>query len=91
MKHLLLLFFAAIFALGAQAQTHQGVGVVKSVDQTKGTVMVKHEAIASLNWPGMTMGFDVGDKKLLSGLKPERKISFEFVADKGRYVIIAVK
>jgi len=91
MKRLLLLFSAVIFTLGAQAQTHQGVGVVKSVDQAKGSVMIKHEAIASLNWPGMTMGFDIRDKQLLARLKPEQKISFEIVAEKGRYVIIAVK
>lgn len=91
MKRLLLLFSAAIFTLGAQAQMHQGVGIVAKVDRAKGSVMVKHEAIASLSLPGMTMGFDVRDKKLLAGLKPEQKISFEFVVEKGRYVIIAVR
>jgi len=91
MKRLLFLIFAALFALGARAQMHQGVGVVKKVDQAKGSVMVKHEAVASLNLPGMTMGFDVRDKKLLAGLKPEQKIRFEFVAEQGRYVITAVK
>ena len=91
MKHLIAFLAALFIALPAVAQTHQGVGVVKSVDQAKGTMMLKHEPIKSLNWPGMTMSFSVRDRKLLSQVKPEQKIAFDFVEEKGRYVITTVK
>ena len=80
-----------LIASSAVAQIHQGVGVVTKIDQAKGSVMVKHEAVKSLDWPGMTMGFAVRDKSMLTKLKPEQKINFEFVVEKGRYVITAVK
>jgi len=78
-------------AIAWPAFAHEGVGVIKGMDQDKGTVTLKHEAIKSLNWPGMTMKFDVRDKKLLSGVKPEQKVSFDFVEEKGRYVINSMK
>ncbi|MGB7543577.1 MAG: copper-binding protein [Burkholderiales bacterium] len=78
-------------ALTAYAQQHQGTGVVKRIDQTKGSVTLKHDPIKSLKWPAMTMEFDVRDRKLLDGIKPEQKVTFEFVEEKGRYVIVSIK
>jgi len=91
MKRTIILLAALLLASPAFAQTHQGVGVVKGVDQAKGTVTLKHEAIKSLGWPGMTMKFDVRDKKLLSSAKPEQKVTFDFVEEKGHYVITTMK
>lgn len=91
MKRMTVLLAALLISLPAMAQTHQGVGVVKGVDQAKGIVTLKHEAIKSLNWPGMTMKFDVRERKVLSTVKPEQKVTFDFVEEKGRYVIVGFK
>jgi Cu(I)/Ag(I) efflux system protein CusF len=87
LKLIVLLSFAGI----AFAQTHQATGVVKGVKADKGLVTLKHDPIKSLNWPGMTMDFNVRDKKLLAGLKPEQKVTFEFVQEKSGSVITAIK
>ena len=90
-KFLLKVVLVSLFAGAAYAQSHQATGVVKRIDPAKGVVALKHDPIKSLGWPGMTMDFSVRDKKLLTGLKPEQKVSFEFVDEKGRYVITGVK
>ena len=91
MKHLLKLIGLLAFAGLAYAQTHQGTGVVKSVKPDKGVVTLKHDPVKSLNWPGMTMDFNVRDKKLLEGLKAEQKVKFEFVQEKSASVITSIK
>lgn len=91
MKFLLKVVFVLLFAGTAFAQSHQATGVVKRIDPAKGVVSLKHEAIKSLNWPGMTMEFNVRDPKLLAGVKPDQQVKFEFVEEKGRYVITSIK
>lgn len=71
--------------------THNAVGVVKAVDQAKGSVTFAHEPVKSLNWPSMTMAFQVKDKTLLDKLPPGKKVSFEFVQQGKEYVVTAVK
>jgi Cu(I)/Ag(I) efflux system membrane fusion protein len=74
-----------------QAQiAHQGRGTVVSLDAAGGQVELDHEAIASLQWPRMTMGFVVEDKAQLARLKKGDRVEFELRAkpDKdGHYVI----
>ena len=91
MKFLLKLMLLLSFVSIAFAQTHQATGVVKRIDAAKGVVSLKHDPVKSLNWPGMTMDFNVRDPKLLAGVKPDQKLRFEFVEDKGRYVITGIK
>jgi Cu(I)/Ag(I) efflux system protein CusF len=90
-KFLFRLIVLLSFAGVAFAQAHQATGVVKRVDAAHATVSVKHDPVKSLGWPGMTMDFSVRDKKLLQGLKPEQKVTFEFVEEKSRYVITSIK
>jgi len=73
-----------------EAAAHKGVGVVRSVDAGKGTVMLAHEPIPSLRWPAMTMKFTARDKKLLEKLAPGKKIEFEFVQQDRDYVLTRV-
>jgi len=75
----------------SEAQTHKGVGVVKSLDAEKGTVMLAHEPIASLRWPAMTMKFTAKDKKLLDKLSAGRKVEFEFVVQGKDYILTRLK
>lgn len=91
MKFLLKLILLLSFAGIAFAQGHQATGVVKRIDAARGVVSLKHDPVKSLNWPGMTMDFNVRDAKLLAGVKPDQKVRFEFVEEKGRYVITSIK
>ena len=70
---------------------HQGNGSVESVDTKSGILTLKHEPIASLKWPAMTMEFAVANPSLLAGLKPGTPIAFEFVERKpGEWVVTRV-
>ena len=77
-------------AAGAQA-AHKATGVVKKVDPKTGTVTLAHDTVKSLNWPAMTMGFQVKDKVLLDKLQPGKKVEFEFTQQGRDYVITGVK
>ena len=74
-----------------EGRSHQASGTVKSVDKAKGTVMIDHGPVSSINWPAMSMGFKAKDKKALEGLKPGQKIEFDFVQQGKDYVITKVK
>lgn len=39
------------------SSTHQGVGIIKAVNEQAHKVQIAHDAIPSLNWPPMTMWF----------------------------------
>lgn len=99
---LLLVSAPAIAAAGhahaqAAAETHataravSAVGVVRKIDAAQSKVVVQHEPIESLGWPGMTMAFRVRDAKLLDGLAPGKKVRFAFVQETGGYVITAIE
>ena len=92
-RYALILTLALAAASGAAvAQSpHPATGVVKKIDAAKGTVTLAHDPIKSLNWPAMTMGFQVQDKSLLDKLQPGKKIEFEFVQRGKDYVITGVK
>lgn len=71
--------------------THKATGVVKKVDPKAGVVTVAHEAVNSMNWPPMTMGFLVKDTMLFDKLTVGKTVNFEFVQDTKGYVVTAVK
>lgn len=77
-------------AAGAQA-AHKATGVVKKIDPKAGTVTLAHDPVKSLNWPAMTMGFQVKDKMLLDKLAVGKKVEFEFVQRGPDYVVTAVR
>ena len=64
-----------------QAAMHQGTGLVKAIKQ--GKVQIAHEPITALDWPAMTMWFDlkapagreilVGDRVRFEMLQDEKK------------------
>jgi Cu(I)/Ag(I) efflux system membrane fusion protein len=61
----------------APATMHKGEGTVQAVNRAGGSFTMTHEPIASLNWPAMTMDFQVKDKDLLAGIKPGQKVEVE--------------
>ena len=70
---------------------HKATGVVTRVDAAKSKVTIKHDPVASLNWPTMNMAFTVKDKALMQKLPKDRKVEFEFVQEGKDYVVTSVK
>ena len=69
-------------------EIHQGKGTINSVNVKAGKLNITHGPIASLDWPGMTMDFEVQDKAKLAKLKAGQKVAFTLIeARKGKYVI----
>jgi len=58
-------------------KTGKGTGVITEIDAKAGTVTIKHQPIASLGWPAMTMGFKATPSSLLNGLKIGQKVGFD--------------
>ena len=71
--------------------THMATGVVKKVDARAGLVTLAHDPVKTMNWPAMTMGFQVKDKMLLDKLSVGKKVDFEFVQGSKGYVVTSVK
>jgi len=70
---------------------HRADGVVDSIDAGAGTLMIRHEPVATLKWPAMNMEFKAANEALLKGLKPGSAITFEFVERQpGEWVITSV-
>jgi Cu/Ag efflux protein CusF len=75
----------------AAGQVHKGQGTVNGVDTKAGKVNLTHGAIATLNWPGMTMDFKVKDKALLKGVAPGQNVEFDIVQQgPGEFVITRI-
>lgn len=78
-------------ATGTKATVHQATGVVKSVDAGSGKVTLGHGPVKTLNWPAMTMTFDVKDKGLLDKLRVGQRVQVEFQGQGSSYVITSVR
>jgi len=78
-------------AASAAAVPHAAVGVVRAVDPAQGTVTIAHDPVESLNWPAMTMAFELRDRSAAAPLTPGARVAFVFVEERGRYVITAIK
>lgn len=70
---------------------HTGTGVITRVDAKTGELEMEHDPIPSLDWPGMTMGFDVRDKGILQGLKAGDKVEFDLVKSDGGFPVTAIR
>lgn len=73
------------------AATHHASGVVKSVDASAGAVTLAHDPVKTLNWPAMTMKFQVKDKALLDKLPVGKTVEFDFEQSGKGYVVTSVK
>ena len=71
--------------------SHRAVGVVKKIDPKAGTVTIAHEPVKTLNWPAMTMTFQVKDKALLDRFALDKKVEVEFEQRSKQNVINGVK
>ncbi|HEY1397121.1 copper-binding protein [Roseateles sp.] len=66
-------------------------GEIRKVDPVKGLLVLRHGDIPNLAMPGMTMGFDVADKKLLDGLKVGDQVEFQAEMIKGKATVTELK
>lgn len=97
MKKLLICIFVAIlspatapvYAYDAHHKTannqtsYSAKGEVVAVDKVSSKVKLKHDPVPELNWPAMTMFFNVADKSLLDTVKAGDQVEFEFVKVNG--------
>ena len=75
----------------AAEQAHKGSGTVKGVDAKAGKISLAHGPIAGLNWPAMTMDFEVRDKAVLKGVTSGQNIEFDIVrTGQGQFVITRI-
>lgn len=72
-------------------KTGKGTGVITEIDAKSGTVTIKHQPIAALGWPAMTMGFKATPASLLKDLKVGQKIGFDAKQGSGLPEITAVR
>lgn len=75
---------------GTMPATHQGMGVVKAINEKSGKVQIAHEPIAALEWPAMTMWFGL-ETPLPEGLKAGDKVRFVMKqGDNKEWVIVTI-
>lgn len=90
-----------VFAQGAVAavahqktrtapQTAHGIGVIESMDIAKGTFVIKHQPIASIGWPAMTMKLSVDPPALLRSVSVGEHIRFTLRLDGTNNVVTAM-
>lgn len=70
---------------------HKATGKVTKVDAQAGSDTIAHAPVASMNWPAMTMTFQVKDKKMLEKAKSGQKVDFSFVQSGKDYTITDIK
>jgi Cu(I)/Ag(I) efflux system membrane fusion protein len=74
-----------------QGASHLAQGTVEAVDAAAGRIKISHGAVATLDWPPMTMGFAVKDRALLERLRPGLEIEFRFAEGEGGFVIDQIR
>ncbi|AZY47815.1 copper-binding protein [Bordetella avium] len=81
--------FVSLASPQVLAQTAQASGEVRRIDATAGTVTLKHDAIAALDLPAMTLVYQAAPA-LLTNIKPGDKVRFTATRQDGRYVVTAI-
>jgi Cu(I)/Ag(I) efflux system membrane fusion protein len=72
------------------ANTYQAVGNLDAVDGRE--VTITHQPIPALNWPGMTMDFELVSPDLVKGVQLGSPIRFEFEQrGPGEFVITRIE
>jgi len=71
------------------AATASASGEVRRVDAAGGKVTIKHDKIAALDLPAMTLVYQA-DPALLAGIKPGDHVRFTATRQGGRYVVTEI-
>ncbi len=78
-------------AMDSVAKTGKGVGVITEIDAKAATVTIKHDAIAAVGWPAMTMTFKANPATLLTGLKVGEKVAFDVSVKESDAEVMAIQ
>ncbi len=81
----------ALERLQGPVETWRGSGEITAVDAARGELEMAHDPIPAIDWPAMTMGFEVRDPALLRGLKKGQKVEFELARAGEGYVVVAIR
>lgn len=81
----------ALARLQGPEQTWQGTGRITAVDAAKGLLEMAHAPIPAIDWPAMTMPFDVANPGLLQGLKPGQQVTFDLARRGEGYVVVGIR
>lgn len=75
----------------ASSKLIKGKGQVVLISQDKKMVTLKHDPIAAIQWPAMTMAFKVKNSAVLAKTKVGDKVSFTLVPDGKDYMVTSIK
>ncbi len=78
-------------AAPAAPRIHTGTGRITRVDAKTGELEMQHDPIPSINWPAMTMEFEVRDPAILKGLKAGQQVEFDLADEDGDFPLIAIR
>jgi len=74
------------------AQTHHGVGTIKTINVKERTIELDHGPIKSIGWMAMKMLFNVEERELLEEVEVGDKVEFEFIkTSDGRFVVTDIE
>lgn len=74
------------------AQIYHAEGVFEAYDAAGGTVTLSHQPIPELNWPEMTMDFELASPDMAAGILPGTAVHFEFsTGEPGEYVVTRIQ
>ena len=63
---------------------HSAVGTVNAIDREKGTVTIAHGAVATAQWPAMTMMFKLANPAAVpADVVAGQKVAFQFTIQSG--------
>lgn len=77
-------------AANATIETVTATGTVKSIAQDYMSLHIFHDPIPALKWPAMNMPFEVRDHELTHPLKTGDRVSFEFIREDGKNIIVKI-
>jgi Cu(I)/Ag(I) efflux system membrane fusion protein len=80
----------ALERLRGPEQTWRGSGVITRIDAAKGELEMAHDPIPAIDWPAMTMPFEVSDHALLKDLKKGQKVGFDLARKGDSYVVVGI-
>ncbi|WIV97217.1 copper-binding protein [Kinneretia aquatilis] len=82
---------AAAAASGPTAPAPWTLGELRKIDAAGGKITLKHEEIAHLDMPPMTMVFRLRDARLLEGRKVGERLRFRVEMQAGGLVVTALE
>jgi Cu(I)/Ag(I) efflux system protein CusF len=81
----------AAASAGSSATEGMTLGEVRKVEPEQGKVMIRHEPIAKLQMPAMTMVFRAQQPKVLRDLKPGDRVRFQAESSRGMLFVTRIE